>query len=555
MEFDKRKTDQRYCQMRDDAQDWLPTWKDVKRWGNPTRGFFEGDDIVKSRLINHREHINNTLIRGLRTAAAGLHSGLTSPSRPWFQLTTGDPELGENQQVRIWLDDVESRINAVFAGSNIYKILPMMYAELLQFGTAASPIEEHYEKVIFGKIMTCGQYYLDVDSFGMVNTFARRMDFTVLQLVETFGLDALPETIQNEYKSNTLKKMHEVRHVIEPNDSRIKGAYDFKGKPYRSVYYLPTQDDKSVLRVSGYNEFPILTPRWEVTKTSDVYGIGPTMYAMGDQRSLQKMEMDGLVGLAKMVNPPVVSSGTSKNLNTAPGGVNTYVASQTADMSVKPVYQVNIDFNALSNNVQRIEQRINETLFVDLFRMILNSEQVQPITAREVAEKHEEKMMNLGPVLESMNQELHAPLIKRVYNIMMRGGLLPPPPPDMNAQLMKVNFISILAQAQQMVATSTIQQSLGFVGSVAGLFPEVIDVVDIDEAAIDYMQANGMPAKAIRSKEQIAARRQQRAQAQQQAEQMQYNMAMVQGAKTLSDAKMDSNNALTMLTGLGGAEE
>ena len=279
------------------------------------------------------------------------------------------------------------------------------------------------------------------------------------------------------------------------------------------------------------------------------------MYAMGDQRSLQKMEMDGLVGLAKMVNPPVVSSGTSKNLNTAPGGVNTYVASQTADMSVKPVYQVNIDFNALSNNVQRIEQRINETLFVDLFRMILNSEQVQPITAREVAEKHEEKMMNLGPVLESMNQELHAPLIKRVYNIMMRGGLLPPPPPDMNAQLMKVNFISILAQAQQMVATSTIQQSLGFVGSVAGLFPEVIDVVDIDEAAIDYMQANGMPAKAIRSKEQIAARRQQRAQAQQQAEQMQNNMAMVQGAKTLSDAKMDSNNALTMLTGLGGAEE
>lgn len=551
-EEDFKKLHKRFCSLRSDANNWLPTWKDVKRWGNPTRGFFEGQDPKQARKINHREHINNTLIRALRTATAGLHSGLTSPSRPWFRLTVGDPDLAEDNQVRMWLDAVETRIYSILNMSNIYKALPMMYAELLQFGVVAAPLEEDYESVIYAKVLTCGQYYLGVDDKGQVNTFARRIDYSVSEIVATFGYDNCPQTVQNDYDNSNVDRVYQVHHIIEPNDNRIEDVKDFRGMAYRSVYYIPGYDLDGILRVGGFHEFPIIAPRWETTKTSDVYGVSPAMYAMGDQRTLQKMERDGLIGLAKMVDPPIVATGTSKNLNTAPGGISTYTPSATTDASVKPVYQVNIDFNALANGTQRVEQRINETLYVDLFRMILDNNQAEPITAQEVIEKHQEKMMNLGPVLESMNQELHEPLIRRIYNVMLRGGLIPEPPPQMNAALMKVEFISVLAQAQQMVATTTIQQSLGFIGGVAGLFPDVVDVVNIDEAAIDYMQANGMPAKCIRGKDEIQAIRQQKQQAQAQAEQQQNMAAMVQGAKTLSDARLEGNNALTALTGMGG---
>jgi hypothetical protein len=227
---------------------------------------------------------------------------------------------------------------------------------------------------------------------------------------------------------------------------------------------------------------------------------------------------------------------------------------QGADAGARATYQVALPLDQLGQYIQRTENRINEALFVDLFRMILDSNNVQPITAREVVERHEEKMMNLGPVLESMNQELHAPLINRTFNIMMRGGLIPEPPPDIAQQALDVDFISILAQAQQMVASTTIQQSLGFVGNVAALFPEVVDVVDIDKTAREYMQANGMPEVCMRSEEDVAAIRQQRQEAQQQQQMAQDMGNLVQGAKVLSDAKLDGNNALTALTGLGGSD-
>lgn len=552
MEFDRTEIQQRWQEMYTEGQLWIPYWRDQKEWLNPTRGRFEGELPQNVRKTDHRKILNNKARIALRTAAAGLHSGLTSPSRPWFRLTVGDPDLSEDSQVRQWLDLIEKRMFAVLASSNIYKVFPTLYAELLQFGTAASIIEEDFDHVIWGRTMTCGQYYLSTDDKGKVNAFGRKFEMTVLQLVRRFGIENCPEQVKKLYEDNKLSGYQTVIHVIEENDNRIPNQNDFKNKAYRSVYWCPIAPKEEVLSLGGYDEFPVMAPRWEVTTTSDVYGTSPGEACMGDQKSLQKMERDGMVGLAKVVDPPVTSSGTSKNINTAPGGVNAYDPVASTDSGVKAAYQVQIDFNTLAKYIQRVESRIDVCLFTDLFRMILDVNQPQPITAREVVEKHEEKMMNLGPVLESMNQELHAPLIRRLFNIMNRGKLIPPPPPQMQKQLLKVDFISILAQAQQMVATTSIQQSLGFIGSMAGLFPDIVDVVDADESAIEYMQANGMPAKCIRGKDQIAAMRNQKAKQMEAAQQQQQAMAMVQGAKTLSDSKMDGNNALSAIMGQPG---
>lgn len=551
----RKKIDARMRQLKADADYWLPMWKDLSRWGNPMRGHFAGEDPKDARKINHKRILNNQFLRALRTSAAGLHSGLTSPSRPWFRLTVNDPELTRYSPVRLWLDDVEQRIYTVFNRSNIYKVLPMMYSELLLFGTAAAPIDENFESVINAKALTCGQYYLDVNEDGQVNTFGRRLDMTTAQLVSAFGHDNCPEEVQRAWREDKLSKTFVVNHLIEPNDDRIKGQRDFRNKAYRSVYWIDGRDKENVLRLSGYDEFPIIAPRWEITKTSDVYGTSPSMLAMGDQKTLQEMERRGLMGLAKMVDPPVNIPSSAASVNTMPGGINPFDPMvQGADAGARATYQVALPLDQLSQYIQRTENRIDEALFVDLFRMILDSNNVQPITAREVVERHEEKMMNLGPVLESMNQELHAPLINRTFNIMMRGGLIPDPPPDIAQQALKVDFISILAQAQQMVASTTIQQSLGFIGGVAGLFPEVVDVVDIDKTAREYMQANGMPESCMRSEDDVAQIRQQRQEAQQQQQMAQDMGNMVQGAKVLSDAKLDGNNALTALTGVGGSD-
>jgi hypothetical protein len=50
------------------------------------------------------------------------------------------------------------------------------------------------------------------------------------------------------------------------------------------------------------------------------------------------------------------------------------------------------------------------------------------MTAREVAERHEEKLLQLGPVMERLQDELLDPLIRRAFGILWRGGYLPEPP-------------------------------------------------------------------------------------------------------------------------------
>jgi len=54
-----------------------------------------------------------------------------------------------------------------------------------------------------------------------------------------------------------------------------------------------------------------------------------------------------------------------------------------------------------------VENRIERSFYVDLFLMLANSDRRQ-ITAREIEERHEEKMLMLGPVLQRLNDELLA---------------------------------------------------------------------------------------------------------------------------------------------------
>jgi hypothetical protein len=49
-------------------------------------------------------------------------------------------------------------------------------------------------------------------------------------------------------------------------------------------------------------------------------------------------------------------------------------------------------------------------------------------TAREIDERHEEKLLALGPVLERTNDELLDPIVDRAFALMEAAGLIPPPP-------------------------------------------------------------------------------------------------------------------------------
>jgi hypothetical protein len=171
------------------------------------------------------------------------------------------------------------------------------------------------------------------------------------------------------------------------------------------------------------------------------------------------------------------------------------------------------------------------------------------MTAREVSERHEEKMLQLGPVMERLQTELLSALVDRAFSIMDRQGNIPPPPPELEGVELKVEFISIMAQAQKMLGTSAIERLMSFAGNLAAVQPNIIDAVDTDQALQHYADMLGVPPDIVRSDEVIEKIRGERAKAQQEAQQAEQMMGAAEGAKTLAQADMEGDNALTRMVG------
>ena len=81
-------------------------------------------------------------------------------------------------------------------------------------------------------------------------------------------------------------------------------------------------------------------------------------------------------------------------------------------------------------DIQDVRQRINGSFYADLFLMLANATDTR-MTATEVAERHEEKLLMLGPVLERLHNELLDPLIDITFNRMIENNLIPPAPPEL----------------------------------------------------------------------------------------------------------------------------
>jgi hypothetical protein len=538
--LDRKEFERRVLAMKNEAQSWLPTWKDIKSYINPVRGFF--DDLPnKGHAIDHKIMLDGYPRRCVRILAAGMTSGLTSPSRPWFRLGVDDPELMELDSIKLWLDNVQERMTNVFSRSNIYGVLNSIYEEIGSFGTASAIILEDPDTVIRGYNFTIGEYWLSLGPDGRVNGFARKYWRTVSQLVKEFGVDNVSPNIKAAYESakgtSAPDRWIAVVHLIEENDSRLPDRADFKNMAYRSIQWEEGSPQNTFLRIGGYEDFSILGPRWQTTTGADVYGKGPGWDALGDCRMLQKMQRKKLLGLDKLIDPPVQKDAmVSGEVDTLPGGVTTSSAS-VPNAGARPVYQIKIDLGAIEESIQRTQEAIGSTFYTDLFLMLMTIERKQ-ITAREVAERHEEKLLMLGPVLECLESELLDPLIDRTFAIMLRVGLIPDPPPELEGQDIKVEYISILAQAQKMVGTTAIEQVCSFVAQLAAVDTSVLDKIDWDEAVETYAEMIGIPARILRSAEAVAAIREAKKEAQLKMQQAQAGMSGAEAARTLSQAKL-----------------
>lgn len=489
-----------YDALKNERASWMPVWKELGAYLAPTRGFFDGQTPNQGRRIDHKTLLDSDPCLAVEVLCAGMMSGLTSPARSWFDLSLAPEELMELPGAREWVFDVKKRLEEVFAKSNVYGVLHGFYEEIAVFGTAAFLLEEDREKGIYCRPFTIGEYCLGCDGQGRINRFGREFFMTGEQLAETFGKEHLPAQITSRPAEEQTRQWHKVFHLIIPNEQYISFWQDNHHMPFASVYFL---ESGHVLRQSGYQEFPVIAARWEVKNTSDVYGKGPGWKCLGDVKMLQKMQKTKLVALDKSTNPPVmVSANVQGEVNLLPGGITRY--NGTSDGSVKPAYQVQPDLQSLEASIQSVRSTIRSQFFADIF-LSLTAQSYAGMTATEVAERHQEKMLVLGPVLERLKNELLDPLIDRAFNLLARQGLLPPAPPSIQGLPMKVEYVSMIAQAQKAAGLSSLMQGLNYAASLAAVRPELLNRVDYDCALEEGLKALGVAPALLKSEEETNA--------------------------------------------------
>ena len=82
--------------------------------------------------------------------------------------------------------------------------------------------------------------------------------------------------------------------------------------------------------------------------------------------------------------------------------------------SFRPAIDVRLDLGALAADIAEVQGRIKEAFYANLFLMMAESDR-REITAREIDERREEKMLMLGPVLRPARLllQFHLALITR----------------------------------------------------------------------------------------------------------------------------------------------
>ena len=560
-ELSKRKQfDILRAQLENERASFLSHWRDLGDHILPRRPRFTTSENNRGERKNQKI-IDATATMAARTLRSGMMSGVTSPARPWFRLSIPDPQFMESGPVKDWLHTVTERMSAVFIKSNLYNVLPTVYGDMGVFGTAAMMVEEDFDEVMRFYVFPIGSYAIAVNDKLKVDMFYREFRMTARQVVARFGKrdrsgqiiwDNISNTVRSQYESGHGEAWVDVCHMIRPNDDFDDSKVESKHKKFSSCYYekgaskLAGDDDK-VLRESGYDYFPVLCPRWEVTG-EDVYGTEcPGMIALGDIRALQLMQKKKAQAIEKMVNPPMVAptSMANKKISLLPGDVS-FSDAREGTGGIRPAHEINPRVNELVMDIQEYQMRIKRVFYEDLFLMLSNTDR-REITAREVDVRQEEKLLALGPVLEQLNQDLLDPLIDIAFTLMDRQGLIPEPPQDIQGKSLRVEYISIMAQAQKLAGIASIERFAGFAQGIAAVNPEALDKIDTDQILDVYGDRLSLQPGIVRSDDKVAEIRQSRAQAQQAA---QVAATVQQGAaamRDLSGADMEGDNALTRL--------
>jgi len=541
----------RWTDLKSVREPFFNKWKQISKYISVFSGKF--NESEHDQMRDDRYILDGDTGNYLDLLASGLMSGASSPARAWFKVQPNDPQLADNYEVINYCDEVTKLLLRVFSSSNTYNTLHAIYKELALFGISADIVYEDYNKGIKHHLLTAGEYCVDTNADGDIDTLYRSFELTTIQAVKAFGFDVLPHEIQSAYNRGDLSTYWQFIHAIEPRVDRDVNALDSKNKAWAS-YYVSLNGRPQIIRESGFDYFPCIIPRWD-TVGGNNYGISPCMTVLPNVKQLQQETLRKAELISYYTKPPLQAPNSARQnpISLASGAIN-FTQNTSTDLAIKPIVQSVGDLNALTADIQQIKNSIRSQLHVDLFQMV-GSTAGDRRTTVEINALQQEQMLALGPVVERNQNECLGRLVEITYRRLLEAHKLPQMPDVLQGQELKIEFTSVLAQAQKAVDINNVDRFFSALASAGQILPEIYDRLDADGYVDEYRDRLGVAPKILRSKQEAEKIRQQRAQAQQQQAQQEQAMqtAQIQQQQNLAQKSgVDTSLAMQQLDDVGG---
>jgi hypothetical protein len=498
---------------------------------------------------------------------AGQLQYITPAAERWFgydfpeQLKSKNGGVVPGKAAKWFADCTEIAMREI-ARSNFYTEVHEMYLDRGGMGTACLYAQEGKRTALNFSSHAVGSYCIAEDDEGSVDTLFRKFKLTVRQAVKKFGLEAMGEKVKKAYqdeKSSRLDEKFTFLHAVYPreDDKRDHTKIDAVNKPIASVYVCI--EDKKLVRNSGYDEMSYFVTRY-LTWGDEVYGYCPSIDILSTIRQVNFIEkqMDALA--EKTAFPPVlVPSALDGVIDLRAGGVTVFdenmpVTGQPREWGTMGRYDVGQD------RVRMKQEAIKKAYHNDLFQMFAQAE--RQMTAYEAMQRVSEKLVMFSPTFARLTTELLNPLLQRIFGILLRAGVFPPPPPEVLVDdgtgryalaAPQVVYTSKVALAIKALENRSLIEFMQVIGPLVQISPEVMDNMDKDRVFIDVMRNYSMPTTWMIDSEIVDQLRAARAQAQAAQQQIANTQAMAKAGADASRMPEALQQQLANATAGGGS--
>lgn len=458
---------------------------------------------------------------------AGMESLITPRAQKWHNFTNDDPFGRQSTDIEEeWQDSLRDYLftaryspKANFALANQKRL-----RNTTVFGTGIVYLEENegrrgvdpVKTPFFYKSLPLIECYLGIDAFDDVDKNIRVVEFTARAAAQYFKDTGGTISAKLQEKANDpaqCEKPVTLLHTVIPREEAGEYSDRRRHQPFASFWV--EVDTKHLVRSSGYSSFPFSVTWWEQTDGS-AYGQSPAMMMLADVKMLQVMSKTAAQAAQQLVKPPMATRKGiyRERLNLNSGAINPGYLDEQGRPMAAPIL-AGADPGWAERIMELKRNSVREGMYTNLFQILVDNPQM---TATEALIRANEKGELLGPSGAKIEGGI-ASGVDREIDIITRKGAFEQgsplePPQSMVGKDISVQFTGPLARLRRMQELQGVESVLGLAERIGKYDPTILDRMDTDETLELAREIGGAPRKMLKTDDEVASIRQQRAQQQ-----------------------------------------